>query len=802
MVAFPLTGLLVISLAAAAAAAATPAAAAERFDFDISGGRLDRALDSLSRRTGLGVGGITPGIAGIAVRPLRGRMTVGQALSRMLRDTPLGYRFIDGRTVRLFARPVPRSVQTRALPPPPARVPRPPARRPAALPRIAEPPSDVEEIVVTASKRATRLADYAGTAALLDVNDATGTTATRGVESLLARLPSTASTNLGTGRNKLFIRGIADSSFNGPTQSTIGYYLGDIRLSYSAPNPDLRLYDVERVEVLEGPQGTLYGAGTLGGIVRILPRSPDLGRTLATGWAGVTATAHGAPGYDMAAMVNLPLSEAVAVRLVGYSQSEGGYIDDPLRGLSDINRVRVNGWRGAVRVEPGAGWSVELGTLAQFVAARDSQYAFRGQPPLTRTSAIAQPYDLDVGAYSATVRKHWGRIELLSATGLVKNDIYTRFDATQLSGNATPTAFDEARDVRLFSHETRLSSTGTNGLRWVAGLSFIANRDATLRTLGASGGSDIIADVRDKTSEAALFGEASFPFSRNFTGTLGGRLVHTVKQGERETDGGPEIEPHRTDVRVLPTGAASWKPFAGGIVYLRYQEGFRAGGVSVGDARTPEITRFQPDELRTVETGARYDGPDGRFSASAALFYTRWENIQSDVIDDAGFPRTVNVGDGTVLGATATLNWRPVRPLRLDASVFVNDSKLSKPAPGVLLGDGAGLPNIAGLGARGAITLEAPLGAFDAAARADLSYVGESHLGIDPRLTLEQGGYFVAGLSASVGRGRWNLVADLTNLFDSRANSFSFGNPFTVADGLQITPLRPRTLRLGIKLDL
>lgn len=793
MVAFPLTRPLAISLAALASA--TPAAAAERFDLDIPGGRLDRALDRLSRQAGIGVGGVTPGMAGLPVRPLRGRMSVGQALSRMLRGTPLAYRFIDQRTALLFARPAPRAARNRVAPPPRFRIP-----RPAAPPRTAEPPSDAEEIVVIASKQATRLADYPGTAAVLGVDDATGTTATRGVESLLARLPSTASTNLGTGRNKLFIRGIADSSFNGPTQSTIGYYLGDIRLSYSAPNPDLRLYDVDRVELLEGPQGTLYGAGALGGIVRILPRSPDLGRTLATGWAGAAATAHGTPGRDLAAMANLPLSKSVAVRLVGYSQVEGGYINDRLREVSDVNHVRVDGWRGAVRVEPGAGWSLELGTLAQFVATRDSQYALRGRPPLTRASAIAQPYDLDVRAYSATVRKRWSGVELVSATGLVGNDIDTRFDATSLSANAAPTAFDEARDVRLFSHETRLSSTGAGRLRWVAGLSFVSNRDATLRTLRASGAANVIADVRDKTSEAALFGEATFRISRRLAGTLGGRLVHTVKQGERETDGGPEIEPHRTDVRVLPTAAASWKPFAGGIVYLRYQEGFRAGGISVGDASAPEIRRFRPDELRTVEAGARYDG--GRFSASAALFHTRWESIQSDVIDEAGFPRTVNVGNGRVLGATTALNWRPVRPLRLDASVFVNDSELSKPAPGVRVGDGAGLPNIAGLGARGAVTLEAPLGAFAAAARADLSYVGESHLGIDPRLTLNQGGYFVAGLSASVARGRWNLVADVTNLFDSRSNSFSFGNPFTVADGSQITPLRPRTVRLGVKLDL
>src|SRR3546814_3098560 len=88
-------------------------------------------------------------------------------------------------------------------------------------------------------------------------------------------MASLSSTHLGAGRNKLFIRGIADSSFTGPTQATVGQYLGDIRLSYNAPDPDLRLYDVDNVEVLEGPQGTLYGAGSLGGIIRVVPNAPN-----------------------------------------------------------------------------------------------------------------------------------------------------------------------------------------------------------------------------------------------------------------------------------------------------------------------------------------------------------------------------------------------------------------------------------------------------------------------------------------------------------------------------------------------
>ncbi|WP_432490608.1 TonB-dependent receptor plug domain-containing protein, partial [Flavonifractor plautii] len=75
--------------------------------------------------------------------------------------------------------------------------------------------------------------------------------------------------------NKLFIRGIADSSFSGPTQSPVGQYFGDMRTTYSGPDPDLKLVDMQSVEILEGPQGTLYGSGALGGIVLLRPSMPS-----------------------------------------------------------------------------------------------------------------------------------------------------------------------------------------------------------------------------------------------------------------------------------------------------------------------------------------------------------------------------------------------------------------------------------------------------------------------------------------------------------------------------------------------
>src|SRR5690606_13526601 len=150
-------------------------------------------------------------------------------------------------------------------------------------------------------------------------------------------------------------RGIADSSFTGPTQSTVGQYLGDLRLSYNAPDPDLRLSDMQRVEILEGPQGTLYGAGSLGGIIRLVPNMPEMGVSYGSASVGGTLTQHGAGGVDGSSTVNLPLlnSGAAALRVTIDASSEGGYIDKPLLGKEDVNRTQIMGGKAIVRVDLG-----------------------------------------------------------------------------------------------------------------------------------------------------------------------------------------------------------------------------------------------------------------------------------------------------------------------------------------------------------------------------------------------------------------------------------------------------------------
>ena len=262
------------------------AMAAEERAFDVPRASLSATLPLLSRQGGVSISVSDPALWRTRMRPVRGRMSVDEAIRQMLDGTGARAVRVSATSWRIEKQAAPRSA--RRAPPPPV--------VPAAAPPPEAPPY---EFIVTATKADLPYSRFAGVVTRMDGDDlAFG--GERGTESILSRMATVSSTHLGSGRNKLFIRGIADSSFTGPTQATVGQYFGDIRLSYNAPDPDLRLYDIDSVEVLEGPQGTLYGAGSLGGIIRVVPRAPDGREASVQAIAGLTATQHGEPGGDIA----------------------------------------------------------------------------------------------------------------------------------------------------------------------------------------------------------------------------------------------------------------------------------------------------------------------------------------------------------------------------------------------------------------------------------------------------------------------------------------------------------------------
>lgn len=775
---------------------AEPAFARDQ-NFDIAAQRLDTALIALGQQAQISIGGVDARLGGTRSGAVRGRMSVTRALQKMLQGTGYDFVAVDASTYRII-RAAPKSVARRPKLPKPQKV------KPAAVMLPPPPELPVQEIIVTASKQNQPLDSYAGTAHVEKVGGV-GMSENLGTAAFVARIPTLTSTNLGPGRNKIFVRGIADSSFSGPTQSTVGLYLGELRLTYNAPEPDLRLYDIDRIEVIEGPQGTLYGAGALGGIIRIMPRAADTARFHAEAGGGISSIKSGANGFDIGGMVNVPLiTDQAALRIVGYHQIEGGYIDDVARGQSDVNRTRVGGGRATLRVQPGNGWTIEVGGVIQYIDTRDNQYAERGLPKLTHAANIAQPHDNDFKAANLTVGKQWSRLNLVSSTNMVKHDLYERFDATGYQNSPSIIAFDEANKISLLTHETRFSRSTVDGRSWVAGLSLLRSIDRTERTIGPDGAPTPLATLRDERMEYAVFGETTQPLAADWSVTAGARLERSKSAGELIGGTGPEFEPKVTKTRFLPTAALSWKPRSDVIAFLRYQSGFRSGGIAIDGSQINSATRFDSDELDTVELGLRFGGTEGgslrRLSGGVTASYSNWRAIQADLISADGLPYTTNIGRGRIYGLEANILWRPVDSLSLDGALFVTDSALTDPSLGLKDSDSNALPNVAKAGGRASVAWMRPLSdKLDFKLNGTVRYIGGSNLSTIPPLDLEHGETVQVDMSAAVTTGAWRVILDVTNLLNTLGNSFSYGNPFSVGLGKQITPLRPRTLRLGVK---
>jgi len=760
-------------VAIAVLATASHAASARLVRFDIAAAPLKSVVVAIGAQADVTIGLSDPMIGGILIRGIKGRMSVATALSRMLSGTMADYRQVDAQTFEIVRRKTA------------------PAPKKIAVPSLQLRPDPA--IVVTGSKRSAALQDYIGSVALIDGMAVRPNRQIHGSQALVDEVPILASTHLGPGRNKLFIRGIADSSFNGPTQATVGEYLGEIRLNYNAPDPELAIYDVASIEVLEGPQGALYGAGSLGGIVRLVPVAPDLSRRSLDVAAGGSLQAHGAAGGDVSAILNLPLDrDRLGLRIVAYGDVDGGYIDDPSRGLKDINRTTTNGARATLRYQPGADWTIDFGAVVQGINSRDGQYAERGLPPLQRSSVLAQPFDNDYALGSVTIRHAMGSAQFVSATSIVRHDVNSSYDAT-LTHDA-PRLYREDDHITLLTNETRLSKHSGSGSGWVLGVELLRSGDRLTRTLGAPGTDDRIAGTDDIAEEASLFGEGTLRLANRLFATAGARVEYArlVDHTLDQVDAGSE--PRRHVAAILPSVGLLWKPAARLSVYARYAEGYRPGGLSVQGTITQ---RFESDSVASYEAGVRYGDPGDRFSASMAASFTHWEDIQADLIDSGGLPYTTNIGTGRVVGFEAQARWRPLSDFTIDGAVFANNSRLSRPVPAFTGEKDASLPNIPDEIARIGMQYGLDAAGRRIALSGSIRYVGRSRLGVGTTLDLHQGRYVDTAIGASAPFGPLTVSLDMTNLLDERGNIFALGDPFGATAGNQITPQRPRTIRLG-----
>jgi iron complex outermembrane receptor protein len=301
--------------------------------------------------------------------------------------------------------------------------------------------------------------------------------------------------------------------------------------------------------------------------------------------------------------------------------------------------------------------------------------------------------------------------------------------------------------------------------------------------------------------EFALFGQASQPITRTLTATAGVRVTLARSAGsllDKSKNGSKE--PSSTALPALPSFAVDWQPSRSFSSFVHFQKGFRAGGLAVappGDAL--DSRKFAADDLSMTELGVRWGrrGED-RLSIHAAIFFADWNHIQADLVDTSGLPYTANVGDGRVYGLDAEITWRLSPALTLTGAAFVNNSKLYAAEADFGTSEEQTLPNVPRNGTRAAATWQKTIAeGVNLSADVSVRYIGQSRLGVGPVLNIPQGQYAVGDMGGRLGLDRFGVSLDIDNIGDVRANSFAFGNPFSVAEHNQMTPLRPRTIRLG-----
>ena len=800
-----LAAVLCVALPQAAQAAA-PAVA-------IGPDSLGNAIIALGTQTGTNIGIHDQRLAALPVPRIAGRMSTEEALRRLLRNVPAEARRLPGGgwlIVAKVARPsslalASRKVQT-SLPGTGERSDRPFSPPPEAAP---------VEIIITASKRDIAIADMPASVTVIGGDQLLAGPDGANGAAIASKAVSVASTHFGSGRNKLFVRGIADSGFSGPTQATVGQYLGDARVNYSAPDPDLRLHDLQAIEILEGPQGTLYGAGSMGGIIKAVPTPPTFGEIEGRMIGSVSLTQDGEPGYELVGIANLPLvGDRVALRANAYSALEGGYIDDPLRGQRDVNRTSLWGGRAILGAKLGDNWEAAAMAVHQHIAARDAQYADRTEPGLARRSQLAQPFDQNYTLGNLRLAGDLGDVKIVGLLGLVNNRSNEEFDASKAPGE--PSLFRQALRSRIVTGEARASYHGSGPLDALVGLSFVSATSRSERHLDLPDGGEYRASAENQLREWTLFGEVSYDLTANLQVTAGGRVSsirllrerddlieanHTFWPGSEQFD----LPEPRDERFAAPSAALLYRISPSATAFVRYQEGYRPGGLALEGGA---IFAFTNDSIRTFEAGLRLGRPHSDLiSGQIAVAASDWNNIQADIADGIGLPVTVNIGNGKIYTASAQFAIAPIPRFSLEAALLFNHSRLEMPSQRVLAADSrtelaAGrstLPNVADVNARLMMRYGGELSeTWSWDINASLRYSGRSRLGLGDRFDRSQGGFFQSNLVMRVSAQDLSFFLSLANLANDRTSRFAVGNPFSPDISTQYVPQRPRSVTVGV----
>ncbi|MHA7815124.1 MAG: TonB-dependent receptor [Pseudohaliea sp.] len=668
----------------------------------------------------------------------------------------------------------------------------------------------LEEVIVTAARRESSVLEVPSTIDVLGgaMLEQTGA---ENFQDYLAGVPAVGLTTVGgSGASRLGIRGVSNLTGgkygSADSVATVGLYLNDVPISGAGPLPDLDIYDLQRVEVLKGPQGTLYGEGAMGGAVRLLTNPVDYEAFSGRVEAMVGSFEGGGLRQRTRGVVNVPLAGGRAgLRVVGSYSERDGFIDNVVTGEDEVNSrdssaLRINfGWQLSDRVD------IDLLYLRNDSQVDGYSDVDESLDDYQQSLLEDREAELEFEVYALTANIEFGAATLTSVSSLVDSSRYLRpkFFFLGMPEETFPTEVDQD----TFTQELRLVSTTSGDLSWILG-AFYRDRDAaTCGEFDAPGAAEAIGaepfaarpcplsrtaftsyrDTEEGFEQLALYGDFTYALTptleliggvRWFQEDLtleqellvGGFLSFLSNASAVETDVDDVL--YRAGVRFTPQQNLS--------TYAMYSQGFRSGGPNLNSALVPGVPMlYEPDTLDNFEIGAKFQSDDGRLQLNAALFYSEWQDVQitdSVIVADNPFGFQSNAGAAEISGAEVDLVFSPLDRFTAGISLAYLDSELTEVPPGSDIVAGQPLTNTPEWSgsAFAELGFDAP-GGGDGFARIDYQYTGGQYpdLATGPSTGVVVGGAFrelearkLLNLRVGADFSNWGVDVFVTNLLD------------------------------------
>ena len=709
------------------------------------------------------------------------------------------------------------------------------AATPALCQAVGEPPrsnpsvkSDERtgDIVVTATRREARLLDIP-----LSIQAVSGDELTRqgavNFADYARTVAGVAFLDEGPGRAQIFIRGVSTGGdVDTGKEATVGVYIDETPVTEGSSQPDLRLYDIDRVEVLRGPQGTLFGSGSLGGTLRIITNQPQFDRVAGSFELLGSATKSGGINGAGNAWLNVPLSNTLALRAVGYGLHNSGFLDNGFSGKRNINDEDTYGGRVAIRAKPADALNITLTGFYQETHAGAYNRVTDRYPDLIIKQSAAEPFKDQYGIINLRADLDLGFATLTSSSSYFDrrrrydNDIDYFLEANfGIPRGYSPLTYDVTSKVQ----EIRLTSPSGNAFRWLGGVFYLDREENFQQTINLAGsppaptqGDNLyFAATATQTRQVAGFAEVSYDLVPSLTATAGLRVSRTRRSiqttrdglvfGGLTTFGGGFRETSTT-----PKFNISYKLTSDALFYVQAAKGFRIGGVNPGlppcgvGCLVNVGDTFASDSLWNYEVGAKAQAFDRHLTLTASAFRIDWKNIQLNVDRGDGFNGFLNAGNARSQGLEVEARgWLGVH-VTLGGQVTYTDATLRSIASGVanVAAPGTRLPQIARWSASTNAQWQTNLSERSSVfVRGDLQYVGprRNDLSLTP---LPLDAYVLLNIRVGLNSGPYAFALFATNVTDERAqlnrnllNGVRDGAPLVLD---RYTVNTPRTIGISV----